>query len=149
MKNLKNAVAVVAIVVGMVALARAGEYFIDYLKSDVVIVMRTLGIGTMSPSGDYKVDMLGNARIVGNVTLTGAPAITGAPTVVGSVLVSTSASSLQSNGLYGSVVTLSTQPTAVGQIWYQVSDNKLYVSTRVPVANVTYCAATGCYAALH
>lgn len=118
-----------------------------YLYGDALVIgypgttvasISTTGLGTFT-----------GLTNTGTLANTGAFSNTGAISAVGAVTASTAAASLQSASIQGAVVTLSTEPTAVGQLWYQVSDNKLYVSTRVPVANVTYCAATGCYAALH
>lgn len=67
----------------------------------------------------------------------------------GGVTVSTSATSDTSLKVMGSVVTLSTRPTSVGQIWYQSSDYKLYVSTAVPAHNSGLYAGTAAYAALN
>lgn len=132
---------VAALAVSYFATTDAAARITGYLYGDALVIGYP---GTTVAS----ISSAGAATVTG-LTNTGAFANTGNVSVVGAVTASTAAASLQSASLYGAVVTLSTQPTAVGQLWYQVSDNKLYVSTRVPAANVTYCAATGCYAALH
>lgn len=83
-----RALAVIAVIMGLFSIAVAGEYWIDFLKSDSVIVYRSLGVGTASPSTSYVMDVVGNARITGNPTIVGAPSITGNPSVTGNLSVS-------------------------------------------------------------
>jgi hypothetical protein len=125
MKN--KILAGIAVAVACVGLAIAGEQYIDYLKTDVTIVMRRLGIGTMSPSSSYIVDVRGNSR------------------QVGMVVVSTSVNSSSSLALRGAVVTLSTRPATVGEVWRQTSDNTLWMSTAVPAHNSAVYGGTAAY----
>lgn len=126
MKN--KILAVMALVVMAVGVVFAGEYYVDYLKSDVIIVMRRLGLGTMSPSTDYMVDVVGDVHVNGDVSMTGAPSITGSPDVIGELTVSTASTSGTSLCFKGAYVTLPSAGTE-GCVAYQSSDHKLYIAT--------------------
>lgn len=127
------------LIVGIVVVALATfatARITGYLYGDALIIGYP-GTTTMSVDNSGNID--GATLTVASVTVVSAYGLQ----------VSSSATSATSIRLMGSVVTLSTQPATVGEIWYQSSNSVLYVSTRVPAANVTYCAVAGCYAALH
>lgn len=146
---MKKIIVPVLAVAAFATLAFAGENYFHSVKAEFGAFASRLGVGMSEPSGSYVLDVAGASRVTGVLTLVGSPAITGSPAVVGAVSVATSATSGYGLVFKGAVVTLSTQPAVEGEIWFQTSDRKVYVSTRVPAANVTYCNATGCYSALN
>lgn len=107
-----------------------------YLYGDALVIGYP---GTTVASIDADGDIDGAAVTGDSLALVGS----------GGVTVSTSSTSGTSLKVMGSVVTLSTRPTSVGQIWYQSSDYKLYVSTAVPAHNSGLYADTAAYAALN
>lgn len=107
-----------------------------YLYGDALVIGYP---GTTVASIDANGDIDGAAVTGDSLALVGS----------GGVTVSTSSTSGTSLKVMGSVVTLSTRPTSVGQIWYQSSDYKLYVSTAVPAHNSGLYAGTAAYAALN
>lgn len=158
---MKKLIVPVLAVTAFATLAFAGENYFHTVKAEFGAFASRLGVGVTEPSSSYVLDVAGPMRLVGAPTITGAPVVTGNPTitgnpavtgaasVVGSVAVSTSASSTVTVTFKGAVVTLSTRPATVGEIWFQSSDYKLYLSTRVPAHNDATCSGTFCYSALN
>jgi len=128
---MKKLLAPVLAVAVFATLAYAGENYFHTIKAEFGAFASRLGIGMSEPSASYTLDVAGASR------------------VVGSVAVATSATSGYSLVFKGATVTLSTQPTSVGQMWLQTSDLKVYISTRVPAANDPACALAACYSALN
>lgn len=152
---MKKLIVPVLAVAAFATLAFAGENYFHTVKAEIGAFATRLGVGVSEPSSSYVLDVSGPVRLVGAPTITGAPVVTGNPSVtgaasvIGSVAVSTSASSTVSVSFKGAVVTLSTRPATVGEVWFQTSDFKLYVSTKAPAHNDNTCPTTLCYSALN
>lgn len=145
----------ITLISAFAAVAFAGSNYFQSVKAEHGAFATRVGIGTMDPSTSYVLDIVGASRITGVPTIVGAPAITGNVTLtgnltqVGAISVSTSATSSTSVGFKGAIVTLSTRPASIGEIWFQTSDYKLYVSTKAPAHNDNTCPTTLCYSALN
>jgi hypothetical protein len=139
----------VVAVAAFATLAFAGENFFHSVKAEFGAFATRLGVGVTEANPSYVLDVVGPSRVVGAVTMTGAPAVTGAASVVGSVAVSTAADSSVRMAIKGAVVTLSTRNVTMGDLFYQTSDNKVYVATRTWGENVDSCPTTACYVALN
>ena len=152
---MKKIIVPVVAVIGLAAMAFAGENYFHSIKAEFGGFASSLGVGKSEAASGYVLDvagatlLTGTPTVVGNATLTGNLAQTGSQSVIGSVAVSTSASSTVTVSFKGAVVTLSTRPASVGEIWFQSSDFKLYVSTKAPAHNDDTCPTTACYSALN
>lgn len=127
----------------LVSIAFAGEDFFRFVKAQYLAVAENMAVGTTSINHSYNLDVVGASRFTGAVSQTGAQA------VVGSVAVSTASDSSVRMALKGAVVSLSTRNVTMGDLYYQTSDNKVYVATRTWGENVATCPTTLCYVALN
>lgn len=146
MKKIVTAVVGVAV---LATLAFAGENYFHTVKAEIGAFATRLGVGVTEPSTLYVLDVAGASRLVGATAFTGAVSQTGAQSVVGSVAVSTAADSSVSMRFRGAVVTLSTRSANRGDIFYQTSDNKVYIATQAITENLATCVGTVCYSAFN
>lgn len=125
---MKKIIVPVVAVIGLAALAFAGENYFHTIKAEMGAFASRLAVGATEPNPSYALDVVGAARVTGSPTIVGSPAITGNPAVVGFVSVSSAATSLNAICMKGAYVTVPTAGTE-GCLAYQLSDHKLYVAT--------------------
>lgn len=129
-----------------VAFAQTYNTKVHFVQGGNKIEVESGGTVEVKSGGTLSVASGGTASIAGSLAVSGASSMTGALSMVGSgVSVSTSATSSTSVGFKGAVVTLSTRPASVGEMWFQTSDYKLFISTKAPAHNDNTCALAACY----
>ena len=146
---------VAALAVSYFATTDAAARITGYLYGDALVIgYPGTTVASISSAGVATVTGVVNTGTLtaAGLTNTGTLANTGAVTAVTStagVAVSTASSSQTSLRLRGATATLSTHTITTGDVWYQTSDNKLYVATRTVTQNDAACAGTACYSALN